>query len=72
MVYTNTYYYFNDKFALKAHVSYGGYGKINGGLAIAKTIKNFDVVLGTNNITAFFAPAVTYTSNGFVGIKTYF
>jgi hypothetical protein len=72
LFYTNTYYYFNPTFALKAHVSYGGYGKMNGGLAIAKTIKNFDIILGTNNITAFFAPAATYTNSGFLGLKAYF
>ena len=72
LIYTNTYYYFNPTFALKAHVSYGGYGKFNGGLAVAKTIKNFDVIIGTNNLTAFFLPSSTYANSGFVGVKAYF
>lgn len=72
LFYTNTYYYFNPSIALKVHLSYGGYGKFNGGLAVAKKIKNFDITLGTNNITAFFLSESTYTNSGYVGVKAYF
>ncbi|MBL4594325.1 MAG: hypothetical protein JKX68_11000 [Flavobacteriales bacterium] len=73
LIYTNYYYYFNKKFVAKAHVSYGGYGKLNTGLALAKSIGNyFNVFIGTNNIEAFIVPSSSYSNSGFVGLKAYF
>lgn len=73
LISTNYYYYFNKKFVAKAHISYGGYGKLNTGLALAKSVKNyFDIFIGTNNIEAFIVPKSSYSSSGFVGLKAYF
>ena len=73
LVYTNTYYYFNDSFAIKGHVSFGGYGKLNTGLAFAKSFKkNLNVHIGTNNIEAFVARGSSYASSGFAGLTVYF
>ena len=73
LIYTNTYYYFNPSLAFKLHVSYGGYGKLNTGIAIAKSVKNqVNIFVGTNNLGAFIAPGASYANSGFVGIKAYF
>lgn len=73
LIYTNTYYYFNPSIALKAHISYGGYGKLNTGLALAASIKNSATLfLGSNNIEALISPNSSYTNSGYLGIKVYF
>jgi hypothetical protein len=73
LIFSNYYYYFNKKTVIKAHISYGGYGKLNTGVAIAKSFnKYFDIFIGTNNIEAFIAPGSSYSSSGFIGIKSYF
>ena len=73
LISTNYYYYFNKKFVAKAHLSYGGYGKLNTGLAMAKSVSTyFDIFIGTNNLDAFVIPSSSYTSSGFIGLKGYF
>ncbi len=73
LISTNYYYYFNKKFVAKVHISYGGYGKLNTGLAFAKSVANyFDIFIGTNNIESFIVPNSSYSSSGFVGLKAYF
>jgi len=70
---SNFYYYFNKSFVAKAHISYGGYGKINTGLAFAKSVsKFFDVFIGSNNIESFIVPSSSYNNSGFIGLKAYF
>jgi len=73
LIYTNTYYYFNESFALKGHVSYGGYGKLNTGIAIAKSFnKSVNIHVGTNNVEAFIAKKSSYANSGFAGLTVYF
>jgi len=73
LIYTNTYYYFNESLAVKGHLSYGGYGRVNTGLALAKSIQNyFNIFVGTNNIEAFISSGISHANSGFVGIKAYF
>ena len=73
LISTDFYYYFNEKFVVKSHVSYGGYGKLNAGLAFAKSVsKYFDIFVGTNNIEAYIVPSSSYTNSGFIGLKAYF
>jgi hypothetical protein len=53
-------------------VSYGGYGKLNTGLAFSKSVyKYFDIFVGTNNLEAFLQPNSAYNNSGFMGIKLY-
>ena len=73
LIAVNAYYYFNPKFVARAHLSYGGYGKLNTGLAFSKSVKKyFDIFIGTNNIDAFIAPSSSFSNSGFVGFKAYF
>ena len=69
----NGYYSFNPKLIGRLHLSYGGYGKLNTGLAFSKSVKNyFDIFIGTNNIEAFIASSSSYSNSGFIGLKAYF
>jgi hypothetical protein len=69
----NGYYYVNPKLVVRGHVSYGGYGKLNTGLALSKSVKEyFDIFVGTNNIEAFIMPNLAYSNSGFIGVKAYF
>ncbi len=73
LISVNCYYYFNPKFVGKVHLSYGGYGKLNTGLAFAKSVATyFDIFIGTNNIETFIAPSSSYNNSGFLGVKAYF
>jgi hypothetical protein len=73
LISVNGYYYFNPKLVVRGHVSYGGYGKLNTGLAFSKAIKkHFDIFIGTNNIEAFIKPNSAYSNSGFIGLKAYF
>ena len=72
-LYLNAYHYFNPTIAVKAQLAYGGYGKINTGISLAKSFKNsFNIFIGTNNIDAFVVPSKFYSSSGFIGLKKYF
>ena len=69
----NGYYYFNPKFVVRGHLSYGGYGKLNTGLALSKAVKEYlDIFIGTNNLEAFVNPSSAYNNSGFIGLKAYF
>lgn len=73
LFYLNTYYYFNDKFSVKTQIAYGGYGKTNIGLAVAKSFGTFmDIYIGTNNIEGLIIPDKAYSNSGFIGLKKYF
>lgn len=73
LFYTNVQFLINPKFIVQGNLLYGGYGKFNGGLTIAKQIKNnIQVVVGTNHLGAYLLPAATYSNNGFLGLKVYF
>ncbi|MFB0924396.1 MAG: DUF5723 family protein [Vicingaceae bacterium] len=73
LISVNGYYSFNPKLIARAHLSYGGYGKLNTGLAFSKSVKNyFDIFIGTNNIEAFISTSSSYSNSGFVGLKAYF
>ncbi|PKP51044.1 MAG: hypothetical protein CVT95_01740 [Bacteroidetes bacterium HGW-Bacteroidetes-12] len=73
LFYTNTSYFVSQNFITRAHVSYGGYGKLNLGLALAYQLKNsYTLFLGSNNIDAFISPSTSFANSGFVGIKAQF
>ncbi|OFY88774.1 MAG: hypothetical protein A3K10_09275 [Bacteroidetes bacterium RIFCSPLOWO2_12_FULL_31_6] len=73
LIYSNCYYYFNKKLVAKAHLSYGGYGRLNTGLAFAKSFNKYlEIYIGTNNLEAFVLPNLSFNSSGFIGIKSYF
>ena len=73
LFYTNTSYFVTPNFITRVHLSYGGYGKLNLGLALAYQLKNsYTLFVGSNNIDAFISPSTSFANNGFVGIKAQF
>jgi len=73
LIYTNYYYYFNKRLVAKTQLSYGGYGKLNIGFALAKSFNRyFDVFIGTNNVEGLLVPNMSYSNSGFIGLKKYF
>lgn len=73
MFYTNTSYFVTPNFITRVHLSYGGYGKLNLGLALAYQLKNsYTLFVGSNNIDAFISSSTSFANSGFVGIKAQF
>ncbi len=73
LIYANINYSINPTFVIKSQFSWGGYGKYNVGLYLAKSIKNsFQLFLGTNNLEGFIIPSKAYGNSGFIGLKKYF
>lgn len=73
LIYANINYSINPTFVFKTQISWGGYGKYNVGLYLAKSIKNsFQLFVGTNNLEGFIIPSKAYGNSGFVGLKKYF
>lgn len=73
LFYTNTSYAVTNNFITRVHISYGGYGKLNAGLALASKIKNnYTVFVGSNNLDAFISPSDSFSTSGFVGLTVQF
>lgn len=71
--YLNTTYTINPKLLITSQLSYGGYGLFNGGVAVAKSIKDkFKLYVGSYSLFGLIVPQSTYSNNGFVGLKMYF
>lgn len=73
LIYTNIQYNFANNFMVQGNIVYGGYGKLNAGITLAKQFKEkYQVIIGSNHLGAFLLPSSTYSSNGFLGLKMYF
>lgn len=73
LFYTNTSYFVTSNFITRLHVSYGGYGKLNLGLALAYQLKNsYTIFIGSNNINGFVSPSNSFNNSGFLGVKAQF
>ena len=71
-LYSNWYYYVNPTLSTRVHLAYGGYGKLNTGIAFAKSFKFIDITIGTNNLEGFILPDKAFANSGFVQLKKYF
>ena len=49
-----------NRFTLSLHVGYGGYTRLNAGLALVYTNKNWFVKLGSNSLQGYILPKQTY------------
>ncbi len=73
LIYTNIQYNFANNFMVQGNIVYGGYGKFNAGITLAKQFKEkYQIIIGSNHLGAFLLPSSTYSSNGFLGLKMYF
>lgn len=73
LIYSNWYYNISNSFITKAHISYGGYAKLNFGLALGLNLKNkVKTFVGTSNIESLVLPKTTFAQSAFVGLQYYF
>ncbi|MBI2279086.1 MAG: hypothetical protein HYU68_00110 [Bacteroidetes bacterium] len=73
LIYTTVQYNVSNSFITQGNLIYGGYGKFNFGITLAKQFKNnYQIILGTEHLGAYLFPASTYSNNGFLGFKMYF
>jgi len=71
-IFVENEYAFTPKLTMALHVGYGGYSKINLGLAMVYSNKGWFVKLGSNSIQGFVAPKYTYGQNLFVSVARKF
>lgn len=73
LFYTTIQYHVTSSFIAQGNLIYGGYGKFNFGITLAKQIKNnYQIIVGTEHLGAYLFPASTFSNNGFLGFKMYF
>lgn len=73
LIYTNVQYNVTGSLIAQANLIYGGYGKFNFGVTLAKQFKNkYQIIFGTEHLGAYIIPSATYNNNGFLGLKMYF
>lgn len=73
LFYTTIQYHVTSSFIAQGNLIYGGYGKFNFGVTLAKQIKNkYQIVVGTEHLGTYLFPVSTFSNNGFLGFKMYF
>lgn len=73
LIYTTIQYHVTNSFVAQGNLVYGGYGKFNFGVTLAKQFKNkYQIIIGTEHLGAYLIPSYTYSNNGFLGLKMYF
>ena len=73
LIYATFQYKVSSSFIAQANLLYGGYGKLNFGITLAKQIKSkYQIILGTEHLGAYLFPSASYSNNGFLGLKMYF
>jgi hypothetical protein len=70
--FTDAEYYFTPKISAALHVAYGGYTKLNVGLAFSYVSKAWFFKLGSNSLQGYISPSNTYGQGAFVSIAKKF
>lgn len=70
--FTDAEYEFTPKFSGTLHIAYGGYSKLNIGLAFAYNSPNWFIKLGSNSLQGYVSPKNTYGQGAFVSITKKF
>lgn len=70
--FTDAEYEFTPKFSGTLHIAYGGYSKLNIGLAFAYNSPNWFIKLGSNSLQGYVSPKNTYGQGAFVSIAKKF
>lgn len=65
-------YEFTDTFSADLHVGYGGYSRLNVGLALTYNSPGWFVKIGSNSLQGYIAPKVTYGQGAFISIAKKF
>ena len=70
--FTDAEYQFTPKFTGALHVGYGGYSKLNIGLAFSYNTKNWYFKLGSNSLQGYISPKNTYGQGAFLSLAKKF
>lgn len=66
LLYTNIQFNFTSNFITQGNIVYGGYGKLNVGITVAKQFKEkYQIIMGSNHVGAYLLPSNTFSNNGF-------
>lgn len=67
-IFTNSEYGFNSKITGDLHLAYGGYSRLNVGLALTFNSNNWYLKLGSNGLQGFLLPKQTYGQSLFFSV----
>jgi hypothetical protein len=70
--FTDLEYEFSQHFTGTMHIAYGGYSKLNVGLAFMYKSPNWFIKLGSNSIQGYISPKNTYGQGAFISIAKKF
>ncbi len=70
--FTDAEYEFTPKITGTLHIAYGGYSKLNIGLAFAYNSPNWYIKLGSNSLQGYVSPKNTYGQGAFISIAKKF
>ena len=70
--FTDAEYHFTQKIIGALHVAYGGYSKLNVGLAFSYVSKSWFFRIGSNSLQGYISPTNTYGQGAFVSIAKKF
>ena len=70
--FTDAEYGFTPKLTLALHIAYGGYSKLNVGLAFSYNTKNWYLKMGSNSLQGYISPNNTYGQGAFFSIAKKF
>lgn len=70
--FTDAEYQFTSKITGSLHVAYGGYGKLNIGLAFSYLSPSWFFKLGSNSLQGYISPTNTYGQGAFISIARKF
>lgn len=70
--FTDAEFAFTSKLTGAIHVGYGGYGKLNLGLAFSYNTKNWYFKLGSNSLQGYISPSNTYGQGAFLSLAKKF
>lgn len=72
-LYANVQFLLGNNLVAQGNIVYGGYGKFNMGVIVAKQFKEkYQIIIGSEHLGAYLLPSVTYSNNGILGLKMYF
>ena len=70
--FTDGEYAFTPKLTGALHIGYGGYSKLDIGLAFSYNTKNWYFKLGSNSLQGYISPANTYGQGAFLSLAKKF
>jgi hypothetical protein len=70
--FTDAEYHFTPKISGALHIAYGGYSKLNMGLAFSYVSKSWFLKIGSNSLQGYISPSNTYGQGAFISVAKKF